>query len=216
MTSVQNGTDSILVGSHPWHDLFSIDFYSLPQSKEELTASLNRDGWAVVNNPDPADRLHLRAAPDTGAESLGKFYNRTPVQVLERRDGWSHVRIGLDGRLEGWMMTRFLAFGNDMDAVDSASPDLTLRDGKENHLLYSAPRPAGNDGRTLQLQYVDRRRSRGRTVYSAGFGRQHGLSAAKLAFRGKWLMNARQTPNKARTGCTLLSACPVNLPTPVR
>ncbi len=137
--SLQHGTNSVLVGSHPWRDLFSIDFSTLPQSLEEAAAALDRDGWAVVDNPDPADRLHLRAAPDAAAQSLGKFYNRTPVQVLEMRNGWARVRIGLDGRLEGWMMTKFLAFGSDMDAVASASPDLTLREGRGSRQLYAAP-----------------------------------------------------------------------------
>ena len=137
--SIQNGTNSILVGSHPWSELFSIDFSTLPKSIEEAAAALNRDGWAVVNNPDPADRLHLRAEPDTASESLGKFYNRTPVQVLSQRGGWSRVRIGLDGRLEAWMMTKYLAFGSGMDAVGSASPDLTLREGKGTRPLYASP-----------------------------------------------------------------------------
>lgn len=134
-----HGTESILVGSHPWRDMFTVDFASLPQNVEEATASLDRTGWAVVNNPDLADRLHLRAEPDSDAESLGKFYNRTPVQVLERRDGWARVRIGLDGRLEGWMMEKFLAFGSDMDAVESAAPELTLKDGINIQPLYAFP-----------------------------------------------------------------------------
>lgn len=137
--AVLNGTDAILVGSHPWGDLFSLDLTQLPGSTEEAAAGLDREGWAVVNNPDPADRLHLRAQPEASAESLGKFYNRTPVRVLERRDGWARVRIGTDGRLEGWMMSKYLAFGDAMDAVDSASPDLTLREGYANSALFAAP-----------------------------------------------------------------------------
>ena len=136
--NVFNGASSILVGSHPWSDIFSLDVTRLPTSTEEAVAELNRDGWAVVSNPDPADRLHLRTEPSTAAESLGKFYNRTPVQVLERRDGWARVRIGVDGRLKGWMMEKYLAFGDDMDAVASASPDLILRDGYENSPLFAS------------------------------------------------------------------------------
>ena len=42
----------------------------------------NNMQYAVVNNPDPADMLNLRVKPDTGAISLGKFYNGTPVTIL--------------------------------------------------------------------------------------------------------------------------------------
>lgn len=54
--------------------------------------------YAFVNNPDPADRLHLRAKSEKGAASLGKFYNRTPVYVLEERGDWARVRIGRENR----------------------------------------------------------------------------------------------------------------------
>jgi len=138
-SSAFNGADSILVGSYPWSDLFSLDVTQLPASTGEAAAQLTREGWAVVSNPDPKDRLHLRAEPNTSSESLGKFYNRTPVRVLETRDGWARVRVGTDGRLEGWMMTKYLAFGTAMDAVASASPDLILREGYENNPLFAAP-----------------------------------------------------------------------------
>ena len=92
----------------------------------------------MVNNPDPADRLHLRAKPDNAAQSLGKFYNRTPVQVFGQQGGWSQVRIGLDGRLEGWMQTRYLTFGSAMDQVDSASPQRILQDEYENHAFFAS------------------------------------------------------------------------------
>ncbi|MBE0601223.1 MAG: SH3 domain-containing protein [Firmicutes bacterium] len=133
------GEDRLIVGTLPWRDLFATDVSALPQSAADAAASLTRDGWAVVNNPDPADRLHLRERPDKAAPSLGKFYNKTPVQVLERRDGWARVRIGTDGRLEGWMMEPYLAFGSEMDQVTVAFPKLILRDGDENGLLYAAP-----------------------------------------------------------------------------
>ena len=47
-----------------------------------------------VANPDPADRLNLRAAPRPDAVSLGKYYNGTPVYLLEAPSaGYAHVRI---------------------------------------------------------------------------------------------------------------------------
>jgi hypothetical protein len=134
----KSSTDSILVGSHPWRDMFTVDMTSLPHSVEEAVAGLDRDGWAVVCNPNPADRLHLRAEPNAESQSLGEFYNRTPVQVMVQQGGWTRVRIGLDGRLEGWMMTEFLAFGSAMDAVDSASPELNLGESYLNRPLFAS------------------------------------------------------------------------------
>ena len=77
---------------------------------------------AIVANPDPNDRLNLRAAPSEEAVSLGKFYNWTPVNVLEKRaDGWCRVEIGEEGcgKASGYMKTAYLAFGAEMDLVDS-------------------------------------------------------------------------------------------------
>lgn len=137
--NAEDGTVTLYVGTHPWRDLFTTDLAALPDSTRAAVAGLSREGWAVVSNPDPADRLHLRAGPDKQAQSLGKFYNGTPVQVLERKDGWARVRVGTDGRLEGWMMETYLAFGSDMDAVASAFPQLIPRDGYENSPLFSSP-----------------------------------------------------------------------------
>ena len=50
--------------------------------------------WAVVNNPDPEDRLNLRAEPSRASSSLGKYFNGVLVKVLERTgDGWAHVLV---------------------------------------------------------------------------------------------------------------------------
>ena len=75
----------------------------------------------------------MREKPDRKSVSLGKFYNRTPVYVDEIRGEWAHVTIGRD--LSGWMMTDYLAFGEDMDKVACAFPQLTV---KEAHQEYGA------------------------------------------------------------------------------
>ena len=106
-------------------DLFTVSLDDLTGAEPELDQS----GWAVVNNPDPADRLHLRTKASKSGASLGKFYNGTPVQVLAQKGDWTQVQIGFGNTaLTGWMMTKYLAFGADMDAVKAAYPDLTLRE----------------------------------------------------------------------------------------
>lgn len=125
--------DGIVYGDHPWSDVFAIDFSALPKTFEEAAAQVDTSGWAVVNNPNPEDRLHLRKSPDRGADSLGKFYNRTPLRVLERGKTWTRVRIGNDEHgLEGWMMTQYLAFGEEIAKVECAFPVVPLRDELEN------------------------------------------------------------------------------------
>jgi len=63
--------------------------------------------YAVVNNPDMADRLNLRQEPSTGAKSLGKYLNGVVVRVLENvNDRWAKVQVG---DVTGYMMREYLA-----------------------------------------------------------------------------------------------------------
>ena len=131
-------TDRIYIGTVAGSLLTETDLSSLPRSKEELTTTLDQTGWAKVNNPNPADRLHLRVKPDRDSTSLGKFYNGTPVQVIREEGDWCQVMIGTDGRLVGWMMKKYLAFGNQMDDVRCAFPQLDLRNEHEDRSLYTS------------------------------------------------------------------------------
>ena len=117
-------SDGYVYGNHPYYDVTDLPFAEFPTTYEEAVQHLDRTNWAVVNNPNPTDRLHLREKPDRKSVSLGKSYNRTPVYVDEVRGEWAHVTIGRD--LSGWMMTKYLAFGADMDKVECAFPQLSL------------------------------------------------------------------------------------------
>ena len=124
-------------GNHPWSDITAIDWTTLPSSYEDAVAHVNRDNWAVVNNPNREDRLHLRVSPDKDAASLGKYYNRTPVLIRKYGSTWCAVTVcGLDG----WMMTEYLAFGEEMDGVDYAGPWLTRKEHLSEVRLYEGPR----------------------------------------------------------------------------
>lgn len=133
------GTEGIYMGSLPsgMDNLLTIDLNLLPASEEALYSWVDTEGWAVVNNPRAEDRLHLRVQPKRSAESLGKFYNGTPVQVHETKGDWCRVSIGLDGHLEGWMMKEYLAFGKRMQDVDCVFPQLILMDERENAPAYT-------------------------------------------------------------------------------
>lgn len=129
-------SNDVYFGSMPDLSLMVADIEQVPRNRAELIPFVDRSDWAVVNNPDPADRLHLRTEPKRDAKSLGKFYNRTPVKVLQTKGDWCKVQIGADGYLTGWMMKKYLAFGDQMDAVDCAFPDKTFVEGREFSLLY--------------------------------------------------------------------------------
>ena len=61
---------------------------------------------AVVNNPDPQDRLHLRAKPSRNATSRGKYYNGTRVALDgDIRNGWVEVCVGM---ARGYMEAKYL------------------------------------------------------------------------------------------------------------
>lgn len=140
------GTDGLYIGSlsSGMDNLLTIDLNQLPTSMESLISLVDPDGWAVVNNPNPADRLHLRVEPKRGAKSLGKFYNGTPVQVHETEGDWCRVSIGLDGHLEGWMMKEYLAFGEQMQDVDCVFPQLGLKEEHQNAPAYADQDMDGN------------------------------------------------------------------------
>ena len=67
---------------------------------------------AVVANPNVADRLNLRARPDTASETLGRFYSGTPVTVLDTirdKDGREWARVDLtDGYDAGISVTGYM------------------------------------------------------------------------------------------------------------
>ena len=78
---------------------------------------------AVVNNPDPRDRLHLRTGTSREATSLGKYYNGVTVTIHgELPDGWTSVSIG---NQLGYMKTEYLAINAAVPPA-SAMPVMTV------------------------------------------------------------------------------------------
>lgn len=127
----QIGRNDGYVYGDTWWDDFLPGHIDLPSSYEEVHERMDTSAYALVKNPNPEDRLHLRAEADKGAQSLGKFYNRTPVRVLKRGDTWTKVRVGIgDSGLTGYMMTKYLAFSDAEKAeIACAFPQLQLAEG---------------------------------------------------------------------------------------
>ncbi|MBQ2834428.1 MAG: hypothetical protein IJE71_07445 [Clostridia bacterium] len=121
--------DGYVYGDSPWGD-FLPGRINLPTSFEEAYAQLDQSAYALVHNPNPKDRLHLRGAPDKDAYSYGKFYNRTPVRVLRKGETWTKVQVGTEGRgFTGYMMTKYLAFGEkEKAALVCAFPQKHLKE----------------------------------------------------------------------------------------
>lgn len=137
-----------LVGDHPWSDITTIDWNTLPASYEEALLQVDHSGWALVTNPNPADRLNLRAQPDKKSTSLGKYYSGAPVRILENRGEWARVEIL---GVEGWMMTQYLAIGEEMKNVEFAGPWLqTMESGS---MLHAEP----NEEAALGVEYGNSR-----------------------------------------------------------
>ncbi|MCL2545490.1 MAG: SH3 domain-containing protein, partial [Clostridia bacterium] len=81
--------------------------------------------YAVVNNPNPKDRLNLRAEPSTNANYLGKYYNGMAFRVTEELPGgWVRVVAGMNN-VSGYMRREFLAFGDEGLAVKNVMPRFT-------------------------------------------------------------------------------------------
>lgn len=121
-------------GFNPWYDITTVDWSTLPLTYEEAVAGLDGSAYAKVNNPNPEDRLRLRTNPNKESAPIGKFYNGTPVRVLEKGDEWCKVDVF---GTEGYMMTRYLAFGDTAADVQYAAPWLFLEDEEAEFWVHS-------------------------------------------------------------------------------
>lgn len=75
----------------------------------QLTVYVNTsiEAFAMVDNPSESDRLHLRQGKGEGTTSLGRYYNNTQMNVLQKDGDWWYVRMGPDGK-EGYMKRTYL------------------------------------------------------------------------------------------------------------
>ena len=123
-------------GDHPWADISAVDWNSLPRTFGEALSMMDASNWAVVNNPNPEDRLHLRTEPKKTATSLGKYYNGTPVRIVASQGEW--VAVNIFG-VTGWMKQEYLAFGDAGHNVEAAFPARVFAFAGGYHGVYSGP-----------------------------------------------------------------------------
>ncbi len=97
---------------------------------------------AVVNNgSDLESRLNMRAEPSKEADSVGKFYTGTQVEILsDAGEGWAEVQIGKAPYcLNGYMMSEYLSDSvsvdgtRDMEVVSPyGTPSIVVRSKPSN------------------------------------------------------------------------------------
>lgn len=121
----------------------ALDILSSCIMKEKTLASwpIRIDEYfAVVNNPDPQDRLHLRAEPDKNSLSLGKYYNGVRV-VIHGSSINGYTPVSIEGT-RGYMKTEYLVIsGEGHPYPPAAMPwvQLGTKDSSEEEYLFSEP-----------------------------------------------------------------------------
>lgn len=141
--TVWNDTDTqtILYGDHPWNDLTRADWNTLPRNIDEAAERMDSGRYAMVVNPKPADRLHLRERADRDSRSQGKYYTGTPVTVSAEEDNWTLVVFGSpQSWRRGYMMKQYLTFGRSGEPLRldiSAMPQMMSR--TEMLKVYAEP-----------------------------------------------------------------------------
>ena len=106
-----------------------------------LPAAAFAQSAVVDNGSDPTQRLNLRSAPSRDAQTLGRFYSGTQVEIVaDAGDGWAQVVIGGGANsVSGYMMRDYLSDGSAVDARQSrqvtspyGTPSVVLRDRPSN------------------------------------------------------------------------------------
>ena len=141
-------TDAQFFGTHAWGDITTIDWSTLPpeeytgeETKEEKTARVSafvdRTNWATPARGNPEETTELLSEKGNEDSLLGRFFDGTPLFVLDQEEEWTRVRIGHGediGVMTGWMRTEELAFGDNILHVDREA----IRISSEQVLIHPA------------------------------------------------------------------------------
>ena len=86
------------------------------QRSARISAYVDRTNWATPAHSDPETTTELLSEAGNEDTVLGRFYDGTPLFILEQGEEWTKVKIGHgedSGVMIGWMRTQDLAFGDD-------------------------------------------------------------------------------------------------------
>lgn len=99
------------------------------------------DNIAVyISNPNPADRLHLRTAPNANAKSLGKYYNGCVGTLLDFTENGEWLKVDLYGQT-GYMKSEFVTVEGKVNRTYWGIP--TVKTIRQNVPIYEE-QPKGN------------------------------------------------------------------------
>lgn len=107
------------------------------------SSTAQQAAYAVVNNPNPRDKLNLRSRASTRGTSLGKYSNGTVVTMISQGDQWCKVKTP-DGKT-GYMMTDYLS-------ISSASSSSSTRIVRHPQGTYVNLRSSGSKSARVLVQ----------------------------------------------------------------
>ena len=99
-----------VIGDHPWNDITTIDWSTLWPIYENLAEHVDSSRWGVVKK----DGTPLLTKPTAASDMQSRYYQCTPVQVLDAVDEYTHVSIG---NVTGWMLTSDLALNEEIGSI---------------------------------------------------------------------------------------------------
>ena len=93
---------------------------------------------AAVCAPEEADgSVVLHEAPDGRSETLMRYFQGAPLQVLDLADGWAHVRMGMEGdSLEGYIRQERLKYG--AEAMREVAQYASMPGFEHDAVIYQA------------------------------------------------------------------------------
>ena len=102
----------------------AILFALLLLTASALAADLDtpKVGAAVCAPEEENGSVVLHEAPDGRSETLMRYFQGAPLQVLDLADGWAHVRMGMTGKsLEGYISAGTVEIRRGGDARGAAT-----------------------------------------------------------------------------------------------
>lgn len=113
--------------------------FALLLTASALAADLDtpRIGTAVCVPEEADGSVALHEAPDGWSETLMRYFQGAPLQVLELKDGWAHVRMGMEGdSLEGYIRQERLKYG--AEAMREVAQCASMPGFEHDAVIYQA------------------------------------------------------------------------------
>ena len=107
---------------------------------------------AVVNTTHPLNRLNVRNLPEKDSWTKIKLFSGVRVQVVSNGKDWTEIALYAEKgnrQFTGFVMTEYLAFGEDADKVENACVRVRFQREWKPYLYGSQSYPAGLEGTVI-------------------------------------------------------------------